>query len=291
MPDASFIKYRERENLIVNCAYADLLGNLQTDSSDLLWQYADKGGSGCLVKKIRQRDVIRVKIPDSSGDRYFFIKRHHGEYAKHKGFFPGKFLSEGRKEFFHICQFRNHGLATVTPIAAGECSNGGSFLVTEDFRPFVTLENLAAHSSQFQARMRNPEQRKTLVAEIAIYARKMHNAGLNHCDFNADHVLVHYDENSDKPGVALYDLQRIRQRKYFRFRWIIKSLAELGFSLPDEFFSEKDREALLLFYKAKERPGLEEKMQLLWIEKKIKRIQRHTEKIMDRHKKHGDFIS
>jgi len=291
MPDSSPIEYRESENLIVNLAYAELLRKMQADSSALLWQYPDKAGNGFLVKKIRQRDVLRMKIPDSSGDRYFFIKRHHLGYAEHKGFFPGRCLSEGRKEFFHICQFRKQGLATVTPVAAGECSGGRSFIVTEDFSPFVTLENLLAHSREFQERMRNPDERKTLTAEIAIYARKMHRAGLNHCDFNADHVLIHYDENSGIPAAALYDLQRIRQRKHFRFRWVIKSLAELGFSLPEEFFSEKDRNSLLLFYKGKEKPGLAEKIQLLWIEKKIKQIQRHTHKIMDRHKKNGDFIS
>ncbi len=289
MPDASVTEYTENENLLVNRAYADLLRGMRLDSSEALWQYADSGTDACLIKKIRERDVIRLKIPDGNGWRYFFIKRHHTEYAGRKH--SPRFLSEGRKEFFHICRFRKHGLATVDPVAAGECSGGRSFIVTEDFSPFVSLENLLAHNAGFQERMRNPEERKTLLAEIARYARKMHNAGLNHCDFNADHVLIHYDEKSDKPGVAVYDLQRIRQRKHFRFRWVIKSLAELGFSLPDEFFTHADRNALLLHYRGKEKPGLGEKLQLLWIRRKRERIRKHTEKIMERHRKDGDMIS
>ncbi|MEZ4525964.1 MAG: lipopolysaccharide kinase InaA family protein [Desulfobacterales bacterium] len=288
MPDASVIAYTESENLLVSRAYADLLRGMHLDSSDSLWQYTDRCPDACLVKKIRERDVIRLKLPDSSGCRYVFVKRHHTEYAGRKH--PPRFLSEGRKEFFHICRFRKQGLATVAPVAAGECTGGRSFIVTEDFSPFVSLENLLAHNAGFQDRMRNPEAKKTLLAEIARYARKMHDAGLNHCDFNADHVLIHYDGDSDKPAVALYDLQRIRQRKYFRFRWIIKSLAELGFSLPDEFFTQADRNALLLHYKGKEKPGLGEKMQLLWIGRKRERIGKHTRKIMERHRKDGDMI-
>ncbi len=292
MPDVSAIEYTEKESLIVNSAYADLLRGMHLDSSDSLWQYSDEHLHRCVVKKIRERDVIRLKIPDSNGDRCFFIKRHHlGDTGLKQSIFSGRFLSEGRKEFFHICLFRKHGLATVTPVAAGECSNGRSFIITEDFRPFVTLENLPAHDTGFRERMKHPDARKTLLAEIARYARKMHDTGLNHCDFNADHILIHYDGNSDKPAVALYDFQRIRQRKYFRFRWVIKSLAELGFSLPEEFFTENDKKSLLLLYKGKEKPGLWEMLQLMWICGKVERIRKHTQKIMDRHKKHGDFIS
>ncbi|MGE0083571.1 MAG: lipopolysaccharide kinase InaA family protein [Desulfococcaceae bacterium] len=290
MPNVSAIEYTEGQNLIVNRIYADLLRCMQLDSSDSLWHYADKYPDGCLVKKIRERDVIRLKLPDIRG--YVFIKRHHAGYTgmKQGMIFPGRIPSEGRKEFFHICQFRKHGLATVTPVAAGECSNGSSFIVTEDFSPFATLENLLAHDTGFRERMKNPDEKKTLLAEIARYARKMHDSGLNHCDFNADHVLIHYDGNSDKPAVAVYDLQRIRKKKYFRFRWLIKSIAELAFSLPDEFFNENDRKSLLLFYNGKEKYGLPEKIQFLWINKKIEIIRKHTEKIMDRHRKEGDLI-
>lgn len=293
MPDAFPIEYTEGQNLIVNRAYADLLRSMHLDFSDALWEYSDGHTEGCMVKKIRERDVIRVKIPDSSGYRYFFIKRHHPGYAglKQWRMFSGRILSEGRNEFFHICQFRNHGLAAVTPVAAGECSGGRAFIVTEDFSPFVSLENLLAHSPEFRERMRNPDQRKTLLAEIARYARKMHDAGLNHCDFNADHILIHYDGNSDRPAVAVYDLQRIRQRKVFRFRWVIKSLAELGFSLPDEFFNENDRKSLFLLYKGKKEPGLWDHMQLLWIRRKMERIRSHTQKIMGRHRKNNDLIT
>ena len=291
LPDTSPIKYTESGNLIFNRAYADLLHSMQLDSSDSLWQYPDRHPDGCkVVKKIRERDVIRLKIPEHNGYRYFFIKRHHSGYTGLKRFFPGRFLSEGRKEFFHICLFRKYGLATVTPVAAGECSNGSSFIVTEDFSPFATLENLLAHNTGFRERMKHPDGKKTLLAEIARYARKMHDAGLNHCDFNADHILIHCDETSDKPSVAIYDLQRIRQRKYFCFRWLIKSLAEFTFSLPDEFFNENDRESMLLLYKGKEKPGAGERVQLLWIRTKVERIRKHTEKIMDRHRKNKDLI-
>ena len=271
----------ETAQLIVNRHYRDILECLGFDSFESVWRYS----GGKTVKKVPERSVTRIDIEVDGKQRNFYLKRHNSERLGGRRllefFTPKRRLSRGREEFQTICDFRKQNLTTVTAVAAGEQREGfleESFVITEGFDPFVSLENLLKYRAEFRLRMENPTLRKLMLTEVARFARKMHQAGYNHCDFNADHILLHYQDGVDTPRVAIYDLQRVLRRKWSRFRWIIKSLAELGFSLPAEYFDEEDRIHLFLSYKGKRTLSVWDRLQLLWIKKKTDRIRRHTEK-------------
>jgi hypothetical protein len=272
----------EEDQMIVNREYQDIFTRMGFDSFKSVWQYPH----GKIVKKIKDRSVTRIEVNVDGDKKYFYLKKHH---AKHLGvrrllayLFKKQMLSQGRKEFNTICDFRKHNIATVVPVAAGDRFLRffweESFLITESFAPFVSLENMLKHQPEFQKRIENPSTKKRLLIEAARFARKMHRTGFNHCDFNADHILIHYENGTDTPTIAIYDLQRVLRKKYFKFRWIIKSLSELGFSLPSEYFNEEDKIQLFLSYKGKSRLSFWDRLQLLWIRKKTDRIRRHTEK-------------
>jgi hypothetical protein len=60
---------------------------------------------------------------------------------------------------------------------------------------------------------------------------------------------------------------------------MIKSLARLNYTLPDELFDTEDRIHLFLSYKNKSRLQMWDRLQWFWIKKKTARIKRHTEKM------------
>ena len=78
----------------------------------------------------------------------------------------------------------------------------------------------------------------------------MHDSGMNQQDFNATHILL-YNIESGNPAVVLFDLQRVDTSLLNSFRWPIKALAELNFSLPSSIFTENDKVFLFTNYKAK----------------------------------------
>ena len=285
---SSQIECIKKDHLIFNKDYLKVLDDAHFDSFESVWKYQD----GETIKKIKARSVIRFEIQTNSGKKYFYLKRHNTEFVGIKRilalFSPKPVLSEGKREFENICDFRKGGLGTVSPVAAGEkfvkfCWVQ-SFLITEDFSPFISLEYMLRDNPEFFMGKNAGGRKRNLIDRIGIFAKRMHEKGFNHRDFNATHILLYYKDKSDAPDIALFDLQRMDRSSVSRFRWIIKSLAELNYTLPDGIFNKKDRISLLLSYKGKKKLNLWDWLQWLWIKRKTARIKRHTEKMMARRK-------
>lgn len=282
---SSSIDRVETDFLIINRDYRELLRGIGFDSFESIWQYA----GGQTIKKIKARSVIRIAVPNDD-KRIFYLKRHNREFVglRHfvAKFIPQPVLSQGKREFENICEFRSKKLATATPVVAGERLIRffwvESFLITEDFSPYISLEELMRDRPDFFWGPEGKNRRRILLNRIASYAQRMHRSGFNHRDFNATHILLHYKNGSSDPEIALFDLQRVEKRKYLRFRWPIKSLARLNYTLPDTLFDTHDRMYLFLSYKGKDRLHWWDRLQWFWIKRKTARIKRHTEKIQIR---------
>ena len=283
---SSSINRIEKNHMILNRDYLDLLKNIQFNSFESVWEYL----GGKTIKKIKARSVIRFEIQIAGRKRVFYLKRHNTKFAGLQRilalFTPKLISSEGKREFENICDFRKGRLGTVSPVAAGErfvkfCWVQ-SFLITEDFSPFISLEYMLRDNPEFFMGEKGSYRKRNLINKIGMFARKMHKKGFNHRDFNATHILLYYKDKSDALDIALFDLQRVDRSSVSRFRWIIKSLAELNYTLPDGIFNKKDRISLLLSYKGKKKLNLWDWLQWLWIKRKTARIKRHTEKILAR---------
>ena len=281
---SSQIECIKKDHLIFNKDYLEVLDDVHFDSFESVWKYQD----GETIKKIKARSVIRFEIQTDSGKKYFYLKRHNTNFVGIKRilalFFPKPVLSEGKREFENICDFRKGGLGTVTPVIAGErfvkfCWVQ-SFLITEDFSPFISLEYMLRDNPEFFMGKTAGDRKRNLINRIGIFAKRMHEKGFNHRDFNATHILLYYKDKSDAPDIALFDLQRVDRSSVLQFRWIIKSLAELNYTLPESLFDEEDRIPLLLSYRGKKKLNLWGWLQWLWIKRKTARIKRHTEKMM-----------
>ncbi len=285
---SSKIECIKKNHLIFNKEYLKVLDDMHFDSFESVWNYQ----AGKTIKRIKARSVIRFEIQISGLKRVFYLKRHNTQFAglqRIKALFTSKpIFSEGKKEFDNICDFRKNGLGTVTPVIAGEKSVRffwiQSFLITEDFSPFISLEYMLRDKPEFFTGEKSNDIKRNLINRIGIFARKMHEKGFNHRDFNATHILLYYKDKFDAPVLSLFDLQRVDRNFVSRFRWIIKSLAELNFTLPVGIFNKKDRIFLLLSYKGKKELNLWDRLQWLWIKRKTVKIKRHTEKMIDRKK-------
>ncbi|MFZ7124654.1 MAG: lipopolysaccharide kinase InaA family protein [Desulfobacterales bacterium] len=273
-------------NLLFNRPFVNLFKVNGLDRFDAIWELSN----GDFVKRIPSRSVMRFMLRDGTRNRQFFIKRHYRERVGCRRIpFPmgySRASSQGMLEFENCRLFRRNGLATVHPVASGERARLGgsveSFFISEDYSPFVSLESLIAQQPEFFEGDVGIRRKKDLILAIAGRARQMHAAGFHHLDFNATHILVHYDEKKATPfTIAFFDLQRVDKNPWSKWRWMNKGLARLSCSLPDPLFSTRDRLQLLLSYKNLSRPNLLGRFQWFWLNRKMNRIRRHTCKIDD----------
>lgn len=291
------ISYLEKENsptraLLINTAYKEFLQKLGLDSFDSIWSIKN----GELIKRKKERSVYKVQFSlkgckntkntqSDEKDIVFYIKKHRQRIS-----FLSRFLSffssnqapaEGLTEFHHYCNFRKHGLGTAIPVAAGmkwsSFFHVDSFLITRDYKPFIDLEYFILNTPSILQGTENQEKRNNISKQIALYARKMHDSNMNHKDFNATHILLH-DIESHEPKVALFDLQHVNTNRFSKFRWPIKALAELFFSMPSFIFNEKDKLFLFKKYKNIQDLSFLDRLQYVWISKKTDRIGRHSKK-------------
>jgi len=275
------VKQIKTKELIINQDYLKVLKKNGLDCFDSIWRY----NRGEPVKQIKERSLIRFKIK-ACGKKYYYLKKHNFESVGFRKlisyFVPGRPCSQGKIEFKNICDFKKYGLATVIPVAAGEklirFFKAESFLITEDVSPFISLEYLLKERPGFFMGREGETRKKILLKEIAFLAKKMHKSGFNHRDFNATHILLNYDNPSDIPKLALFDLQRVDKKRFLKYWWTVKTMAGINYTLPANLFDEKDKFFMFLTYKEKKNLGVLDRLQWGLIKRKTAQISRHTKK-------------
>jgi heptose I phosphotransferase len=243
-------------------------------------------GHGTFIKNIPGRRVIRMDADIDGIRRRFYLKCHcetPGLRQRVLGIFSRDPLrSAGLMEYDNICDFRKNGLPTVFPIACGQWTTAsgqvGSLLMTEDFHPFVSLEDLLQNRPQSFTGKAGVVRKTLMLKAVAEYARKMHRAGFNHRDFNATHILLNFEKPDTGPEVALFDLQRVDRNRRLSWRWAVKSLAGLNYTLPHRLFSDTDRLVLVKCYRQIDRLTVFDRVLWLSIRLKTEKIRRHQEK-------------
>ena len=179
----------------------------------------------------------------------FFLKYHNGVGWREifKNLFQLRLPVLGAKnEFYAANKLKELGVGALVPVAygvkgwnpAGLCS----FLITEDLSPAISLEKLCA---DWPVSPPSFKTKKWLIENVAILARKMHQGGINHRDFYICHILV--DKSSlgsasrpDAIKTYVIDLHRAQIRKKTPFRWLVKDLASLYFSVIEIGLTKRD---------------------------------------------------
>jgi tRNA A-37 threonylcarbamoyl transferase component Bud32 len=139
--------------------------------------------------------------------------------------------SAARREYRNIHAVRQAGVPTMRDIAYGaEYDLLGvtrSYLIVSAV-PGDALERVA---DEFLSRhMQQPQLITQFTEQLVSLVQSLHGAGLCHRDLYASHIFLH--EHDGRVELYLIDLARVFRPRWRTFRWRVKDLAQLKYSMP-----------------------------------------------------------
>ena len=184
-----------------------------------------------------------------------------------------------RAEFQNVAAARAAGVPTMQEVCYGqEFHPWDAFCPLAATRGYVVVTAVAGASLEKCGReflARNAARRDRiaeLTGKLADLVRSLHQAGLVHRDLYSSHVFL--DERNAEIGLYLIDLARMFRPCWRRFRWKVKDLAQLKYSMPPEW-ARQWWDSFLDGYLGDCGPALREKYSLA-IERKQAAIARHA---------------
>ena len=188
------------------------------------------------------RNVAKVVLQLDDSVVHAFLKREHRIRWKERilnalaGF---GFVCKSRRECLMLKAFAAAGIGCPEWIAEGEDQNGRAFLLVRELEEVSDLrlhlrERLATH----------PRARRRFALRLGSALARLHQAGFDHPDLYAKHILV----DRDGQGIHFLDLQRSRRRQRVPWgqRWT--DLAALEATLAKDLLPTADRMAGLRAY-------------------------------------------
>jgi len=242
---------------------------------------------GRVLKSLPARTILKLELPWREGTKTFFLKRHRGRIRPGeiiRAFFSGFSRSWGRKEWEAIQAFREHGIPTLTAVAAGEKVSGWmqeSFLMTEELEGFQNLELFLKKEFHPPLSREQIREKRLLIQAVARIARTMHDAGFNHRDFYCCHLFIRVSAIEGRE-LRVLDLQRVDRRRWFRSRWIMKDLAALNYSAPFSVITKTDRLRFLCSYLEGSVEPVRLRSLIRQVAHKTERIGKHDRKLQQR---------
>ncbi len=213
---------------------------------------------GRCLRALDDRENWRLDLPHSDGcPQGMYLKKHHVRawqwWLRARLGRPVR-RSPGRVEARNIVRLARSGVAAMRLVAFGDRLHADglleSFVLTEELAGFTQLDHFLRR--RFPERRRaDATQRDPAVAQlihvIADVAARFHNAGFNHRDLYCCHFFVR-EMAPSAFDVRLIDLQRVERRRWLRWRWIVKDLAQLAYSAPRERIGPTERMAFIKRY-------------------------------------------
>jgi heptose I phosphotransferase len=213
---------------------------------------------GKLLRALPDRENWRLELhPPHAAPRGAYLKKHHVRdwhswWRAKVGAGPGK--SPGRVEARNAARLAKSGIAAMRLIAYGEKLHPDglleSFVLTEELAGYEQLDHfLRRRFAEPEPTARGPRdhQLDQLLKDVAGVAARFHQLGYNHRDLYCCHFFIREPE----PGqfqVNLIDLQRVEHRRRFRWRWLVKDLAQLAYSAPRDRVSCTHKLAFIKHY-------------------------------------------
>lgn len=202
---------------------------------------------GDVYRLHKNRRTVRAEI---NGRRYFVKAHGHAGWKEIvKNLFRLRLpVLTGKPEFDAIRRLHELGVPTMTCAGFGARGRNParreSFIITDALEGYRDLEDLRPVWRGLPARIRHNLQRRA-IREIASIARTLHTNGLNHRDFYLCHFMTRDRdwaawEKDDDLTLHLIDLHRMQMRGHTPWRWLIKDLSGLLFSVLDLDLSARD---------------------------------------------------
>ncbi len=217
-------------------ALGEALAAAGLDSVDGAFAYA--GGEELDKPSLRARRRTRIELTGRDG-------AHHIVYLKRYGRppLPGRLrlwwtygfgAGPAGAEAANIREARQAGVDTMEVLAFGEdrglLGAGRGYLVVSAV-PGSALERCA---DEFLASAHDAGAK--LAGQLASTVARFHQAGFVHRDLYASHIFL--DTSAGAPRLWLIDLARVFRPRWRRFRWRVKDLAQLKFSMPPRWVEQ-----------------------------------------------------
>ncbi len=164
-----------------------------------------QNGAAMVVKHGPHRSVYRVALPGLD----VFVKQNRVHNARawlRQWLRPSKARIEWDKAFALAAR----GVATITPLALGECigtAPGDSYLVSRTIDNAEALSTFLEHTLPIFPRARQAHVRQRLAVVLGQFVAAMHDAGVRPDDFHAGNLMVRLDD--DEPQLFLIDLHAV----------------------------------------------------------------------------------
>jgi hypothetical protein len=188
------------------------------------------------------RHVAQVTLGAGPSAIRAFVKREHRVAWKDRlisAFAGFGFVSRCHREFQVLQAVRAAGIGCPEAIAAGEDSKGRAFVLVRDLAGALDLRVYLRDWIGGR-----PAERRRFARRLGEALARIHDAGFNHPDLKAKHVLV------DLPGggIRFLDWQRSRRRRFLGWSQRWRDLASLDATLADDLASDRERLACFLAY-------------------------------------------
>lgn len=212
---------------------------------------------GRCLRALDDRENWRLDLPHPAGPRGAYLKKHHVRswrwWLRARLGRPAR-RSPGRVEARNIDRLARSGVAAMRLVAFGDRLHADglleSFVLTEELAGYAQLdhflrERFAERDGSSSAK--RDEDLSRLLEAVADVAARFHGAGFNHRDLYCCHFFVQEEERG-RFDIRLIDLQRVERRRWFRWRWVVKDLAQLAYSAPRERIGATARMAFIKRY-------------------------------------------
>lgn len=186
------------------------------------------------------RHVARARLGDGPGVVFAYLKREHRVpwSVRLRNLLAGFGLaSRSLREMKVLQALGREAFGAPELLAAGEDDQGRAFLLVREVEGALDLRS-------FLHEEKDPQRRLIVIGRLAEMLARLHDAGFEHPDLYAKHVLV-----SPGPGqVYLLDWQRARRRRGLGWRARGRGLAALEATLGAGLVNLRERLAFLRAY-------------------------------------------
>ena len=195
--------------------------------------FGHDAGHDMTVANLGHRERWRLDLVDTEGRPHvLYMKRYHREPLKWRVarlWTYGLGRSPARIELDNIHACHAAGVETIEQAVCGQ-EAGRSFLVVSA----VAGEALEQCAEAFLAdRAETPDQVAAFTDMLCDLVRRFHEHGYVHRDLYTSHVFL--SECDGDVRMCLIDLARMFRPRWRKFRWRVKDLAQLKYSMPTEW--------------------------------------------------------
>ena len=181
----------------------------------------------------RRRTRIELTAPDGAC-HVLYLKRYGPERFGDRW---RRFMTYGRSspagvEFENIRDAQRCGVATMDALAFGHEMGFAALAARRSYLVVTSVPGDAIERCgvKFLAAHAGDDGARRLTDELARLVAALHGGGFVHRDLYASHVFL--NDSDDGVSLHLIDLARMFAPRWRKFRWRVKDLAQLKYSMP-----------------------------------------------------------